>query len=157
MGRKIKIIPFTGRGALPDWLEYSYVTPKFSRAVSRGVEYAANDFGLYQVARGLNLTSDAAYYLNRSRNWRNFWNPSTASLNYTGFVQPRAANGSFISYSPVSSPHPVQSVVNSQPFREMVCSVSQNFCHNVKTFQDTLIIPLHAIFQKSEKGYVSMA
>lgn len=104
VGRKTILISFAGRGALPDWLKYSYVTPNFSRAVSRGVEYAANDFALHQVALGLNLTSDAAYYLNRSRNWRNYWNPSTASLNYTGFVQPRAANASFISYSPVSSP-----------------------------------------------------
>ncbi len=111
---------FPGRGALPDWLEYSYVTPNFSRAVSRGVEYAANDFGLHQVALGLNLTSDAAYYLNRSRNWRNYWNPSTTSLNYTGFVQPRAANGTFISYSPVSSLYPIQSVMAFWLLRETV-------------------------------------
>jgi putative alpha-1,2-mannosidase len=42
-----------GRGALPDWLSLGYITPKFSRAVSRVVEYAGNDFGLYQVASGL--------------------------------------------------------------------------------------------------------
>ncbi|KAK5126673.1 hypothetical protein LTR85_009607 [Meristemomyces frigidus] len=84
-----------GRGALPDWKEYGYITPKFSRAVSRAVEYSANDFGLYQVASGLNMTDDASKYLNRSRNWRNHWNPEQTSLNSSGFVVPRYANGSF--------------------------------------------------------------
>ncbi|KAK5111014.1 hypothetical protein LTR62_005389 [Meristemomyces frigidus] len=52
-----------GRGALPDWKQYGYITPYFSRAVTRVVEYSVNDFSLYQVARGLNLTDDASRYL----------------------------------------------------------------------------------------------
>ncbi|GAB7363151.1 hypothetical protein MBLNU230_g3436t1 [Neophaeotheca triangularis] len=84
-----------GRGALPDWLEYGYITPRFNRAVSRAIEYSANDFGLYQVATGLNKSEDATRYLGRSRNWRNHWNPGQESLNFTGFVAPRYANGSF--------------------------------------------------------------
>jgi putative alpha-1,2-mannosidase len=151
VGRKTILISFAGRGALPDWLKYSYVTPNFSRAVSRGVEYAANDFALHQVSLGLNLTSDAAYYLNRSRNWRNYWNPSTASLNHTGFVQPRAANASFISYSPVSSPpsHSVSDDVFSLSQRCFVCN--HEFFVILWTFQNTSIVPLRAIFRKSEK------
>ncbi|KAF7717535.1 Alpha-1,2-mannosidase [Penicillium ucsense] len=82
-----------GRGALPDWLELGYITPKFSRAVSRAVEYAANDFGLSQVAAGLGKETDAAKYLNRSRNWRNHWNPKQSSLGFTGFVVPRNTTG----------------------------------------------------------------
>ena len=27
-----------GRGALPDWLQYGYITPKFGRSASRAVE-----------------------------------------------------------------------------------------------------------------------
>lgn len=27
-----------GRSAIPDWLQYGYITPKFSRSVSRAVE-----------------------------------------------------------------------------------------------------------------------
>jgi hypothetical protein len=27
-----------GRGAIPDWLKYGYITPKYARAVSRAVE-----------------------------------------------------------------------------------------------------------------------
>src|SRR5699024_6522449 len=63
-----------GRGALPDWLELGYISPRFSRAVTRAAEYACNDFGLYQVASGLGKEEDAKKYLNRSRNWRNHWN-----------------------------------------------------------------------------------
>ncbi|TKA64704.1 hypothetical protein B0A49_08371 [Cryomyces minteri] len=90
-----------GRGALPDWLRYGYITPTYSRAVSRAVEYSVNDFGLRQVAMGLNLGADSAKYLNRSRNWRNHWNPVASSLNFTGFVVPRYANGSFAPYDPL--------------------------------------------------------
>jgi predicted alpha-1,2-mannosidase len=84
-----------GRGALPDWLSLGYITPRFSRAVSRAVEYAGNDFGLYQVASGLGKEQDAQKYLNRSRNWRNHWNPRQESLGFSGFVAPRYENGSF--------------------------------------------------------------
>jgi predicted alpha-1,2-mannosidase len=84
-----------GRGALPDWLSLGYITPRFSRAVSRAIEYAGNDFGLYQVASGLRKDDDAQKYLNRSRNWRNHWNPRQESLGFTGFVAPRYENGSF--------------------------------------------------------------
>ncbi|KAF2823417.1 alpha-1,2-mannosidase family protein [Ophiobolus disseminans] len=89
-----------GRGALPDWLQYGYITPRFTRAVSRAVEYATNDFGLYQVATGLKKPAEAQRYLNRSRNWRNHWNPSATSEGHSGFLVPRAANGSFIPQDP---------------------------------------------------------
>ena len=90
-----------GRGALPDWIQYGYITPSFSRSVSRAVEYAVNDFSLYQVASGLNQTADIGMYLNRSAQWRNHWNPAVQSLNATGFVVPRSANGSFIEQDPL--------------------------------------------------------
>ncbi|KAJ5152138.1 hypothetical protein N7492_010433, partial [Penicillium capsulatum] len=82
-----------GRGALPDWLELGYITPKYSRSVTRAVEYACNDFGLYQVASGLGKSQDAAKYLERSRNWRTHWNSNQTSLGFSGFVVPRNASG----------------------------------------------------------------
>lgn len=90
-----------GRGALPDWLKYGYITPAFTRAVSRAVEYSTNDFGLYQVASGLGNSADAQKYLTRSRNWRNHWNPAATSNNHSGFVVPRLANGSFVAQDPL--------------------------------------------------------
>ncbi|KAH7031117.1 glycoside hydrolase family 92 protein [Microdochium trichocladiopsis] len=91
-----------GRGALPDWLEHGYITTKYGRSVSRAIEYAGNDFGLYQVAKGLGKTEDAAKYLNRSRNWRNQWNPDLEALGFKGFLGPIAENGSFIAQDPLS-------------------------------------------------------
>ncbi|KAF2202198.1 alpha-1,2-mannosidase family protein [Delitschia confertaspora ATCC 74209] len=90
-----------GRGALPDWLKYGYITPTFTRAVSRAVEYSANDFALHQVAKGLAKTADAEKYLKRSRNWRNHWDPNCTSNGHRGFVVPRRANGSFIVQDPM--------------------------------------------------------
>ncbi|KAE8442713.1 hypothetical protein EG329_002904 [Mollisiaceae sp. DMI_Dod_QoI] len=90
-----------GRGALPDWLAYGFITPAFTRAASRAVEYAYNDFGLYQVAKGLGKTEDEAKYLNRSRNWRNHWNPDLKSIGYSGFIVPRDLT-SFIATDPLT-------------------------------------------------------
>ncbi|KAN0104401.1 glycoside hydrolase family 92 protein [Hyaloscypha variabilis] len=82
-----------GRGALPDWLELGYITPKYGRAVTRAVEYSVNDFALSQVAAGLGKSADVTRYLNRSRNWRNHWNPEATSLNFSGFLVPRSIEG----------------------------------------------------------------
>jgi putative alpha-1,2-mannosidase len=79
-----------GRGALLDWLEHGFITKSiYTRSVSRAVEYAYNDFSLYQVAKGLGNTDDETKYLNRSRNWRNHWNADLESLGFSGFVAPR--------------------------------------------------------------------
>jgi predicted alpha-1,2-mannosidase len=89
-----------GRGALADWKKYGYITPDYSRSVSRAVEYSANDFALYQVAKGLGKQEDADKYLNRSRNWRNHWNKNATSNGHSGFLVPRYANGSFAEQDP---------------------------------------------------------
>jgi predicted alpha-1,2-mannosidase len=91
-----------GRGALADWQKYGYITPKFNRAITRAVEYAGNDFGLHQVAKGLNKTEDAIRYIKRSRNWRNHWDPNAQSLGTKGFMVPRLADGSYIKIDPMS-------------------------------------------------------
>ena len=91
-----------GRGALPDWLQYRYITPTYTRSVSRAIEYSANDFALYQIASARGNTADASKYLSRSRNWRNHWNSAASSMNYTGFPVPRNANGAFLPQDPLS-------------------------------------------------------
>lgn len=82
-----------GRGALPDWLEYGYITSRFTRSLTRVVEYSVNDFALYQVAKGLEKEKEAAKYLGRSYNWRNQWNPELEALGFKGFLGPREHNG----------------------------------------------------------------
>ncbi|KAK8105394.1 hypothetical protein PG999_008753 [Apiospora kogelbergensis] len=91
-----------GRGALPDWLEHGYITTKYKRSVSQAVEYSVNDFGLYQVATGLQKAEEASRYLNRSRNWRNQWNPDMKYNDFTGFLGPRNTDGTFKKQDPLS-------------------------------------------------------
>ncbi|KAI1373676.1 glycoside hydrolase family 92 protein [Hypoxylon crocopeplum] len=91
-----------GRGALPDWIDHGYITTKYRRSASRAVEYAGNDFGLYQVAKGLGKDEDAQKYLNRSRNWRNQWNPDLEALGFTGFLGPIDEDGNFKDQDPLS-------------------------------------------------------
>ena len=90
-----------GRGALPDWLQLGYITPKYGRSVTRAVEYSVNDFSLYQVAKGLDKSDDASKYVARSRNWRNHWNTNATSLGFSGFVVPRSTAG-FLKQDPLS-------------------------------------------------------
>ncbi|GJN67011.1 hypothetical protein PLICBS_001033 [Purpureocillium lilacinum] len=90
-----------GRGALPDWLEHGYITTKFSRSVSRAVEYSVNDFSLAVVAAGLGRSDQFKRYFNRSQNWRNHWNPKMRDLGFSGFLGPRNSKG-FISQSALS-------------------------------------------------------
>ncbi|KAI4869380.1 glycoside hydrolase family 92 protein [Hypoxylon rubiginosum] len=91
-----------GRGALPDWIDRGFITTKYRRSVSRAVEYAGNDFGLYQVAKGLGKDDEAEKYLNRSRNWRNQWNPDLEALGFTGFLGPIDEDGNFVDQDPLS-------------------------------------------------------
>jgi predicted alpha-1,2-mannosidase len=91
-----------GRGALPDWLKLGYITTKFTRSVSRAVEYSANDFALSQVAKGLGRpAAEVKRYLSRSRGWRNHWDPSATSFNTSGFLVPRTPDGLFIRQDPM--------------------------------------------------------
>ncbi|OTA57756.1 glycoside hydrolase family 92 protein [Hypoxylon sp. EC38] len=91
-----------GRGALPDWKDRGFITTKYGRSVSRAIEYAGNDFALYQVAKGLGKDDDAQKYLNRSRNWRNQWNPDLSALGFTGFLGPIDEDGNFEDQDPLS-------------------------------------------------------
>jgi len=84
-----------GRGALTDWLNLGYVSAdQNTRAISRTIEYSLNDFALSVVAKG-EAPQDVAKYLNRSANWQNSWSHDVVHKNFTGFMAPRLANGSF--------------------------------------------------------------
>lgn len=92
-----------GRGALDDWINIGYVAVDHNtRCISRTVEYSLNDFALSQVASGIE-TNDYEKYLNRSANWQFIWSHNVTSLNFTGFLTPKYANGSFQydSYDPL--------------------------------------------------------
>ncbi|ORY23917.1 glycosyl hydrolase family 92-domain-containing protein, partial [Naematelia encephala] len=91
-----------GRIALPDWHSLDYISPNYTRSVSRTMEYSQNDFALYQVAKGLGKIEEASLYLKRSQNFRNLYNPNaTADLSvidqgtFTGFFSPKNTDGSW--------------------------------------------------------------
>ncbi|ETN40674.1 uncharacterized protein HMPREF1541_04953 [Cyphellophora europaea CBS 101466] len=81
-----------GRSALPDWLQYGFLTPDYDRSVSRTIEYASNDFALAQVARSI-APEEYDKYLNRSAGWQHIWDANLTSFNHSGFVAPKWANG----------------------------------------------------------------
>lgn len=95
-----------GRGALPDWLKYGYITRNYTRSVSRTVEYAYDDYAVSVLAKEFGSSDDHDKYLKRSANWQNIWNfdASTNHYHYTGFLQPKNADGSFnyTSYDPLN-------------------------------------------------------
>ncbi|QRV86656.1 glycoside hydrolase family 92 protein [Ceratobasidium sp. AG-Ba] len=77
-----------GRNALPDWISLGYITTSYSRSVSKGVEYAQNDFAAYLLAKSLGNKQDAERYLKRANSYYVFlvWNSNaTVDLGDTGF------------------------------------------------------------------------
>ncbi|RMX88259.1 hypothetical protein D0869_01759 [Hortaea werneckii] len=97
-----------GRGALDDQLSLHYITRNHTRSISRGVEYAQNDYAIYSMAKGLN-GSESAAFRDRAGWWENQWNPNAnTSLedvgSFTGFPGARNQDGSwnFTDYDPLS-------------------------------------------------------
>ncbi|KAK3048642.1 hypothetical protein LTR09_009951 [Extremus antarcticus] len=128
-----------GRGGLQSWKQHGYIPvldydtlgfgPPY-HSISRTLEYAYNDFCISTVAAGLGETANAAKYLQRSGNWHNLWNAiQTSSIKgndtgFTGFLQPRYANGTWRYQDPIEC-SPLDSF----------CSYSSN---PKETFEDSI-------------------
>jgi predicted alpha-1,2-mannosidase len=86
-----------GRGGLDDWHKLGYVSIEGSdRSGSVHMEYAANDFEIALLAKGLGKTADYEKYLSRSANWKNLWDSTFNEAGFTGFIRPRHRDGSWI-------------------------------------------------------------
>jgi predicted alpha-1,2-mannosidase len=86
-----------GRGGLVDWRNLGYVSIEGSdRSGSVNMEYAADDFEISLLAKGLGKTADYRKYLARSGNWKNLWDPDFASDGFKGFIRPRHRDGSWL-------------------------------------------------------------
>ncbi|KAJ6512551.1 alpha-1,2-mannosidase, putative subfamily [Mycena sanguinolenta] len=66
-----------------------------TRSASRLLEYAYNDFDIALVALSMGNTTLATHYFNKSHDWMNIWNPDAKHSGFTGFIQPRNADGSW--------------------------------------------------------------
>ncbi|MDP9158818.1 MAG: GH92 family glycosyl hydrolase [Acidobacteriota bacterium] len=85
-----------GRSGLSDWKNLQYVSIEGSdRPASKHMEYAANDFEIALVAKGLGHNEDAAKYFQRSRNWENLWDENFEEGGVKGFIRPRHQDGSW--------------------------------------------------------------
>ncbi|KAI1848938.1 hypothetical protein JX266_005366 [Neoarthrinium moseri] len=109
-----------GRGGIESWKSYGYIpqddednngTGPMTRSISRTVEYAYEDFSIALMARGLGKPTEEKKYLERSRNWKNLFNPEqedqyrvnddpVTGSSFKGFLQPRLRNGTFTSQTP---------------------------------------------------------
>ncbi|KAJ7745384.1 glycosyl hydrolase family 92-domain-containing protein [Mycena olivaceomarginata] len=64
-------------------------------SASRLLEYAYNDFSIALVAQGLDSTTNATHFFNKSSDWFNLWNFNASNTGFAGFIQPRNADGSW--------------------------------------------------------------
>ncbi|PVH91984.1 glycoside hydrolase family 92 protein, partial [Periconia macrospinosa] len=112
-----------GRGALDDYLRLGFITRNHTRSMSRGVEYAHNDYAIYAFGELLSKTSahvssdQLAEFRKRADWWQNQWSAeanvslsvpsisnSTSNTTFTGFPAPRNSDGSwnYTAYNPLS-------------------------------------------------------
>lgn len=86
-----------GRGGLDDWRSLGYVSIEGSdRPGSVHMEYAADDYEIALLAKGLGKTADYKKYLGRSGNWKNLWDGDFAVDGFTGFIRPKHRDGNWL-------------------------------------------------------------
>jgi predicted alpha-1,2-mannosidase len=101
---------FEGRGGINEYIELGYVpaeyepenehpnlhTPKlYDRAGTRTVEYAANDWAIALVAKGMGKMDDYYKYKSRASNWANLWR-QVGSEAVNGFIWPKTKTGKWV-------------------------------------------------------------
>ena len=86
-----------GRGGLAGWHDAGYVTVEdVDRPGSKQMEYAANDFEIALLAKGMGKTSEYEKYLRHSGNWENLWDSNLDDSGFKGFIRPRHRDGSWL-------------------------------------------------------------
>jgi predicted alpha-1,2-mannosidase len=86
-----------GRGGLEDWHSLGYVSIEGAdRPGSKQMEYAADDFEIALLAKGLGKTADYQKYLRRSGNWENLWDAKLTDSGFSGFIRPKHRDGSWL-------------------------------------------------------------
>ncbi len=86
-----------GRGGLDDWHKLGYVSIEGSdRSGSVHMEYAADDFEIALLAKGLGKQNDYEKYRTRSANWKNLWDAGFTVDGFKGFIRPRHRDGSWL-------------------------------------------------------------
>lgn len=77
---------------LDAYKKYAYIPYEMEEeSVSKTLEYAHTDWSIAQFAKHLGKEEDYQYFMKRSGNYKNMYNPET------GFMQPRNAEGEWLS------------------------------------------------------------
>ena len=93
-----------GRGDMDEWKRLGYLSIEHSdpaggpdRPGSRSMEYAANDYAVALLAKGLGHEDDAKRFMTRSENWKKLWDPDgvdhTEQGDVKGFIWIRHDDG----------------------------------------------------------------
>lgn len=90
-----KVYPYILKRALEDdyrglgyYRKLHYIpSDKEEESATKTLEYSYDDWAIAQLARVLGKTGDYEKFVERSKNYRNLWDPST------GFIRPRLENG----------------------------------------------------------------
>jgi predicted alpha-1,2-mannosidase len=93
-----------GRGDMDDWKRLGYLSIEHSdpaggpdRPGSRSMEYAANDYAVGLMAKGLHHDADAKLFMGRAENWKKLWDADavdhTEGGDVKGFIWIRHADG----------------------------------------------------------------
>ena len=85
-----------GRGGLAEYDSLGYIPWGIPRAGNRTLEYSHCDAAIATLAKGLGQERLAGKYLARSCNWRNLWRAGYTSEGVSGFILPRAADGTWL-------------------------------------------------------------
>jgi predicted alpha-1,2-mannosidase len=86
-----------GRGGLEDWEKSGYVSVEgVDRPGSKQMEYAADDYEIALLAKGLAKNSDTQKYAMRAENWRKLWDAKLSDGGVSGFIHPRHRDGSWL-------------------------------------------------------------
>lgn len=93
-----------GRGDMDEWKRLGYLSIEHSdpaggsdRPGSRSMEYAANDYAVALMAKGLGHDADAKKFMTRAENWKKLWDADavdhTEGGDVKGFIWIRHDNG----------------------------------------------------------------
>jgi len=83
-----------GRGDMNDWKRLGYLSMEHSDPVggpdrpgSRSMEYAANDYAVALMAKGLGHEADARKFMTRAENWKHLWDAEAVDHTERGDVR----------------------------------------------------------------------
>jgi predicted alpha-1,2-mannosidase len=111
-GDRAEWTSYEARAGLTYYKTLGYVpADKTAQAVSCTLEYAYEDFCVAQVAKGLGKESDYQFFMKRSQNYRNVFDPAT------GFMTARLADGSFF----LGDPRKYGAFTEGSPWTYLFC------------------------------------